>query len=203
MDFPWMDARSIIKGSLRAWRDAFPAASTVNVSELNKDGSQLHYFAVGRREPMVDSDFVHIQGDVRARLHTVNIMCCSGVTDAAFMHLRGIHMLSMACCNQLTITDAVFMHLRGIQRLSMSFCIQTTITDAAFLHLHGIQTLRIGEGFLGFLTMRASNALRGLCREFREAVIDFPWMDTKSWVGGSVEAWGAAFPAARAVNVEV
>ena len=46
----------------------------------------------------------------------------------------------------------------------------------------------IGEGFLGFLTMKESNALRGVCVEFREAVMDFPWMDRKSHIKGSLRA---------------
>ena len=59
----------------------------------------------------------------------------------------------------------------------------------------------IGKGILGFLTMVESNALRGVCMEFREAVMDFPWMDVESRIKGSVEAWRVAFPAARAANV--
>ena len=47
----------------------------------------------------------------------------------------------MGACNQGTITDAVFVHLRGIQTLGMIGCYQATITDAAFVHLRGIQTL--------------------------------------------------------------
>ena len=64
-------------------------------------------------------------------------------------------------------------------------------------HLAGAHS--IGEGFLGFLTMRESNALRGVCVEFREAVMDFPWMDAKSDIKGCLRAWRAAFPAARTV----
>ena len=59
--------------------------------------------------------------------------------------------------------------------------------------------LSIGEGFLGFLTIRESNALRVVCKEFREAVMDFPWMNSldESRIKGSAKAWRAAFPAAR------
>ena len=46
MDFPWMDARLKIKGSVRAWRAAFPVARAVNVSY---------------RRDIVDADFVHIR----------------------------------------------------------------------------------------------------------------------------------------------
>ena len=44
--------------------------------------------------------FVQIRGDVRARLHTVIMSCCEGFTDAAFVHLRGIHALIMLGCNR-------------------------------------------------------------------------------------------------------
>ena len=49
--------------------------------------------------------------------------------------------------------------------------------------------------------MKESNALRGVCVEFREADMDFPWMDEKSRIRGILRAWRAAFPTARAVNV--
>ena len=45
----------------------------------------------------------------------------------------------------------------------------------------------IGDGFLGLLTMVESNALRCVCREFREAVMDFPWMDVKALKKGSLK----------------
>ena len=127
MDFPWMDDDSRIKGSIKAWRAAFPAARTANVS--------------GRFD-LVDADFVHIRGDVQqVRLHTV-IMCnCCEITDAAFVQLRGIHTLDMSCCYQKSITDSAFMHLRGIHTLILSDCDQVTITAAAFVHLRGIRKL--------------------------------------------------------------
>ena len=90
MDFPWMDEKSHIKGSVRAWRAAFPVARALNVSQ---------------RYDIVDADFVHIRGDARVRLHTVYMWECNRVTDAAFVHLRGIHTLEMWGCNQVTITD--------------------------------------------------------------------------------------------------
>lgn len=46
----------------------------------------------------------------------------------------------------------------------------------------------IGEGILGFLTMQQSNSLRSVCREFCEAIMDFPWMDTKSIIKGDLRA---------------
>ena len=46
------------------------------------------------------------------------------VTDAAFVHLRGIHTLTMIDCKQAGITDAAFAHLRGIHKLDMRQCNQ-------------------------------------------------------------------------------
>ena len=47
-----------------------------------------------------------------------------------------------------------------------------------------------------------SNMVRVQCVECRNAVMDFPWMGVKSYIKGSVRAWRAAFPVARAVNSE-
>ena len=71
-----MDAKTWVSGSVRLWYAAFLAARAVNVS---------------RRHDIID--FVHIQGDAYARLHTVNMTYCCRVTDATFVHLRGIHTL--------------------------------------------------------------------------------------------------------------
>jgi hypothetical protein len=168
-EFPWMDPKTRIKGSVKVWRKIFPYARAVNVSERND---------------IVDADFVHIRGDARVRLHTVDMRCCNRVTDAAFVHLRGIHTLSMRFCNkvtdaafvnlrgihslymsycdQLTITDAAFVHLRGIQILFMVCCTQTTITDAAFVNLRGIHTLYIGGCTQATITAAALVQLRGV-----------------------------------------
>jgi len=147
MEFPWMDAESHIKGSVRAWRAAFPVARAVNVSQRND---------------IVDTDFVHIRGDARMRLHTVNMRLCENVTDAAFVHLRGIHTLYMAGCNQATITDAAFVHLHGIHTLDMRVCNQATITDSAFIHLRGIHTLYMGGCNQETITDSAFIHLRGI-----------------------------------------
>ena len=53
----------------------------------------------------------------------------STLTDADFVHFRGIHTLNMSWCNQATITDGAFAHLAGIHTLNMSCCHQATITD--------------------------------------------------------------------------
>ena len=149
MDFPWMDAshKSRIRSSVRAWRAAFPVARAVNVSD---------------RRDIVDADFVHIRGDARVRLHTVDMWNCKSVTDAAFLHLRGIHTLFMDGCNQATITDAAFVHLREIHTLYMGGCDQATITDSAFIHLRGINTLDMSGCNQATITPAALTHLRGI-----------------------------------------
>jgi hypothetical protein len=126
--FEWADDDSRVTGSVAAWRGAFPAARAVNVS--------------GRAD-FCDADFAHIRGGPGARLHTVRMRKCGGVTDAAFAHLRGIHTLEMGYCDQAALTDAAFAHLRGIRTLDMTACNQETITDAAFAHLRGIHALEM------------------------------------------------------------
>ena len=170
MDFPWMDKHSFIKGSIEAWRASFPCAQVVDLSNCEDE--------------IVDADFVHIRGDARVRLHTVDMSdrrsdagiydleygrwgltsksFFSRVTDAAFVHLRGIHTLDMSYCNQETITDAAFVHLRGIHTLSMRFCIQETITDAAFVHLRGIKYLDMSGCNQRTITDAAFVHLRGI-----------------------------------------
>ena len=53
-------------------------------------------------------------------------------------------------------------------------------------------------GIFSFFTMKDSNKVRLTCRECRQAVMDFPWMDmrfsTDSHIKGSIKAWRAAFP---------
>ena len=58
MDFPWLDDNSRIRGSVQAWRAAFLCARAVNVS---------------LRNDIIDSNFVHIRGDARVRLQTVDM----------------------------------------------------------------------------------------------------------------------------------
>ena len=57
------------------------------------------------------------------------------------------------------------------------------------------------QGHTRLFQQRESNTLRGVYVEFREAVMDFPWMDAKLRITGIIEAWREDFPAARAVNV--
>ena len=131
-EHPWEDRRTVIKGSIRAWRACFPRARFANVNMRGEFGDEV------RAAPMVDADFVHFEG-----LRELYMEGCRGVTDAAFVHLRGIHTLNMNMCNQPAITDAAFAHLAGIQRLCIRACGQATITDAAIAHLRGIRLLNM------------------------------------------------------------
>ena len=124
---PWEDSETVIRGSLAAWRASFPRARAANVSQCEGGG---------RATPVVDADFVHLQG-----LRVLVMKSCTSITDAAFAHLSGIHTLKMRFCKQASITDAAFAHLRGIHTLVMEDCSQAGITDAAFAHLRGIHAL--------------------------------------------------------------
>ena len=44
-------------------------------------------------------------------------------------------------------------------------------------------------------------ALRLVCREFLAAVTEQPWEDSETVIQGSLAAWRACFPRARAANV--
>ena len=52
-DFPWEDDKTVILGSVAAWRACFPRARWANVRG---------YYGEGRRTPVVDADFVHFVG---------------------------------------------------------------------------------------------------------------------------------------------
>jgi len=54
----------------------------------------------------------------------------AGGLAVTFVHLAGIHTLSMWGCNQATITDVAFVHLAGIHTLDIRWYDQATITAA-------------------------------------------------------------------------
>ena len=92
----WEDRDTVIMGSIAAWRACFPRARCANVRKWD-----FNFGAPVRRTPVVDSDFVHLEG-----LRELNMAGCTAVTDAAFVHLRGIHTLDMSCCAQTTLAAA-------------------------------------------------------------------------------------------------
>jgi hypothetical protein len=58
-----------------------------------------------------------------------------GITDTAFVHLRGVHALDMCFCSQDGITDAAFVHLEGIHSLRMCSCSPVCLAAAYALGL--------------------------------------------------------------------
>ena len=82
---------------------------------------------------ITDAAFVHLKG-----IHTLDMSACpqATITDAAFAHLKGIHSLNLFHCDQLT--SAVFSFLKGIKRLNIAFCTQLNLTDDS---LKGIEWL--------------------------------------------------------------
>ena len=146
--FPWEDDKTVIRGSVAAWKACFPKARWANV---RKDGEG------GRKGPVVDADFVHFFG-----LKRLNMRMCTSVTDAAFVHLKGIHTLNMSFCRQSSITDAAFVHLKGIHTLIMWSCWQPTITDAAFVNLKGIHSLNMAYCYQLTITDAAIAHLQGI-----------------------------------------
>ena len=149
-EHPWEDRRTVIMGSIAAWRACFPHVRCANVckEDVNSDDKM-------RTAPVVNADFVHFEG-----LRELYMAGCKDVTDAAFVHLRGIHTLDMSFCSQPTITDAAFAHLRGIQKLNISGCGQ--LTDAAFVHLRVIHTLYMWSCDQPAITDAAFVHLRGI-----------------------------------------
>ena len=97
--YPWEDMKTVILGSIGAWRACFPRARCANVRFQHPQGF-LRNEPGYRHTPVVDADFVHFVG-----LWELNMHGCRAVTDAAFVHLRGIRVLDMSYCNQPTITD--------------------------------------------------------------------------------------------------
>ena len=75
----------------------------------------------------------------------LNMAGCNQLTDAAIVHLRGIHTLYMLFCDKEYVTDAAFVHLRGIHTLVIEACDQATIAGSTFAHLKGIHPLGMFE----------------------------------------------------------
>ena len=163
-----------------AWSDFDEADPYVESCIRGRLSSWRECFPLARaanlsdNKKLTDADFVHLRG-----VRKVNMQGCSQatITDAAFAHLRGIHTLNMSGCNQAAITDAAFAHLQGIHSLDMSYCNQATITDVAFAHLAGIHTLDMINCGQASITDAAFAHLRGIhtlllkCTQITDAAI--------------------------------
>ena len=84
----------------------------------------------------------------------MNFCSQSTITDAAFVHLRGIHTLYMGACHQ-AIIGATFEHLQGIHTLLMQAC--KNITPLNIAKLVGITVLDTELG--GIPTQMAATQL--------------------------------------------
>ena len=82
----WEDGGTVIKGSIAAWRACFPRARCATVGRHD-----VNFCPQGRRAAVYSADFVHFEG-----LRSLNMNMCYYVSDAAFVHLRGIHTLRMS-----------------------------------------------------------------------------------------------------------
>ena len=87
------------------------------------------------RLDLTDADFVHLRG-----IRKLNMGLCRQITDGGIAHLSGIHTLAMCDCK--LVTDAGLSHLRRIHTLEIPNC--NLITDAGLAHLSGIHTLHMG-----------------------------------------------------------
>ena len=143
-------AASALRGTCAAARDAVGAHPWADLGTcIVWPGRWRRAFpcavaaCVRGNERLSDADFVHLRG-----LRLLDMSGCGQrrIMDGAFAHLTGIHTLKMSWCQQATITDGAFAHLAGIHTLHMGHCIQVTITDAAFAHLAGIHTLNMSGG---------------------------------------------------------
>lgn len=189
LDHLWQDEARSLRAASKACREAVAAHPWSDFDAPNND-YLYHSFGIRQRsmirgrvsswracypraraaninfnDNVTDADFVHLRG-----LDTLSMSGCwqEGITDAAFAHLEGIHTLDMSYCKQSTITDAAFVHLRGIHELSIDSCDQDTITDAAFVHLRGIHTLYMESCTQETITDAAFVHLQGIHALFME-----------------------------------
>jgi hypothetical protein len=91
------------------------------------------------------------------------------ITDAAFVHLKGIHTLNMSECSQLTITDSAFVHLKSIHTLDMSGCYQ--LTGKNFILLNSLKILFI-RGCNELTRKRAQNIF-GVSERYADRNVKF------------------------------
>jgi len=136
------------KMSIKQFRNIFKSTKGLNISNrqniTDKDfefirpipSTKIAGFRLNMNycKQITDAAFIHLKG-----IHTLNLRGCNQITDSAFVHLDGIKELDIGDCNQ--ITDAAFVYLKGIHRLDMWGC--SKITDAAFVNLKGIHTLKM------------------------------------------------------------
>jgi hypothetical protein len=137
----------------------YPPIIQGSLQEWRQQNPYARVANIEGRQDLIDADFVHLKG-----IHTLSMRGChqAGITDGAFVHLKGIHTLYMIACNQAGITDGAFVHLKGIHTLIMIGCTQAGITDGAFVHLKGIHTLDMSFCIQAGITDGAFVHLKGI-----------------------------------------
>ena len=112
-----MDEESHIKGSVKAWRAAFPAASAVNVRW---------------REDVVDAD--------------LRFMCAAANCDdgtLTFVHLRVIYTLGMSDCNQKTRPLYICVEFIRFTCVAATSNAAQSLKSFQLLGLHGCYVLQV------------------------------------------------------------
>ena len=126
----------VTREALIAWRASFGDALPMVVS--------LGEFM--RPHGFKDDDLIHIRG-----INAVSISDCIGLTNAAFVYLKGVKVLDIAAPPIetrsgrdmfTTYTDAALVHLKGIHTLIMSN--NCGFSNHGFDNLRGINTLIMG-----------------------------------------------------------
>ena len=126
-DYQWADVRTRIRGSVSQWRACFPRAKAASI------------YGRGYTSPVRDADCAALAG-----CRVLDISGCKELTDAAFVHFKGVHTLRMRYLGS-GISDAAFAHLSGVHTLDMRGCKSPHLTDAALAHLAGVHTLSIAD----------------------------------------------------------
>lgn len=74
-------------------------------------------------------------------LKHLNLSGCSGVSDAALVHLKEITTLEALWLDETSVTDAGLVHLEGLSNLRDLNLRDTAVTDAGLHHLKGLAAL--------------------------------------------------------------
>ena len=125
----WDDKRSVIMGSLAAWRASFPKARSANVSswDPNHPRSAAHRRAFGptmRIAPLLASEFQHLRN-----LRWLSASGSATFTDGALLHLGStLTRLHVEGCPALT--GANMAHIGGTPVLFMAGCSEHAIRAA-------------------------------------------------------------------------
>jgi len=160
---PWNDTKTVVEGSIRAWRQKFPFATAINlqkrwIPEWEFGELQgLTYIDLSNTN-VADRHFHNFQGVKVLKLNN-----CRDVTGAGFEYLKGIRELHI---ENNDINGDTFQWLKGIQILNIKG--NNLITDEAFRKLNdsSIHTLDISR-----------TNLNGSCFQWLQGIHTLDMMD--------------------------